>query len=113
MLIKELANKHFSTTSTSSQVSNIADLLSRTDMDINDNNRERFTSSSRTTSKSISIISNILSCTYHLRMECNNDLLDNMVVDPIDSSQLSYKDNVKTKDNLVSKVTNLISVKDL
>ena len=81
-------------------------------MDMDNNNRKRFTSSSRITSKSTSIISNILSCAYHLKMEYNNNLLDNITVDPIDSSQLSYKDNVKIEDNSVSKAANSISMKD-
>ena len=106
MSIRELANKQFSTTIISSKLSNIAYLLSDMEMNINDIIRERFTSLSKTTSRSASIVFNALSCTYYLKMECNNNLLDNMAVDPIDSSQLSYSNNVKRRSNLVSKAAN-------
>ena len=111
--IRELANKHFSITSTSSKVLNITNLPSGMDMDINNNNRGRSTFSSRITSRSAFIISNISSCAYHLKMECNNNLLDDMAVDLIDSSQLLYKNNIKSKDNLVSKAADSISTKNL
>ena len=37
-------------------------------------------------------------------MEINNDLSDEITVEPIDSSQLSYQDDVEGGSNLVSKV---------
>jgi len=83
------------------------------DIDVNNNNREKFTSSSRMISRSVFIISNVLSCTYYIRIEYNNDLSNNMAVNPIDSSQLSYKDNFESKDNLVSKTTIPIPIKEL
>ena len=67
--IKELVNKHCSITGISSQVLNIVKLPSRMDMDVNNNNREKSTSSSRMTSRSVFIISNILSCTYYIRID--------------------------------------------
>jgi len=111
--IKELVNKHFFITGISSQVLNIVKLPFRMDIDVNNNNREKSTSSSRMISRSVFIISNVLSCTYYIRIECNNDLSNNMAVNPIDSSQLSYKDNFESKDNLVSKTTIPIPIKEL
>jgi len=81
----------------------MAKLLSGMDMDVNDIIRGRSTSLSRMTSRSASIVSNILSCIYHLKMEHNNDLPDNMAVDPIDSSQLLYSRDDEAEGNLVSK----------
>jgi len=75
----------------------MAKLLSRMDMDVNDTIRERSTSLSRINSKSTSIVSNISSCTYHLKIEYNNNLSDNIAVDPIDSSQLLYIEILKLK----------------
>jgi len=80
-------------------------LPSGTDMDINSNNRERSTFSSRMIFRSISIISNVSFYAYHIRIEHNNDFLENMVVDSINSSQLSYKDDFESEGNLVSKTT--------
>ena len=96
--IGELANKHFYSTCINFNISNMAKLPSGIDIDINDTNRKRFTFLSRMTSRSIFIISNILSCIYHLKIKWNNNLPDNMAVDPIDSSQLLYSGEVKVKD---------------
>jgi len=41
-------------------------------------------------------------------MEHNNDLSDDIVVDPIDSSQLSYSGDVEAKGNPVSKKTSVL-----
>ena len=101
--VRELANKHFLTSISTLKSQNIAKLPSRMDMDINDTIRKRSTFLNRITSRNISIISNILSCTYHLKMEHNNDLSDDMAVDPINNSQLLYSGDVEAKGNLVSK----------
>ena len=84
-------------------------LPSGTDMDVDDdNNRGRSTSSSRTTSRS----AYVSSCAYHTRMEPNNDLPDDMAIDPIDSSQLSYKDDFESEGNPVSKATDPTPAKE-
>jgi len=46
-------------------------------------------------------------------MECNNDFPDEREVNSIDSSQLSYSDNVEREGNPVSKVTNPGPTRDL
>jgi len=103
--ISELANKHLSITSISSKVSNMAYLLSNADMDIEDNIRERSTSSSKATSRSVSVSSVASSYIYCLRMEYNNNFLDKMEVNPINSSYLLYSDDVEKEGNLISKAT--------
>jgi len=40
-------------------------------------------------------------------MEINNDLPDEITVEPINSSQLSYQDNVEGRSNLVSETADL------
>ena len=46
-------------------------------------------------------------------MEYNNNLSDEIEVNPINSSQLSYSDNIERKENLVSKITDLDPTRDL
>ena len=112
--VRELANKHFSSTYINSKDSNMTKLLSRIDIDVNDTNRERFTSLSTMTSRSVSIVSNISSCMYHLKMEHNNNLPDDIAVDLIDSSQLLYSGDVEVEGNLINKkVSDLTSTKEL
>jgi len=74
-------------------------------MDIEDNIRRRFTSLSKTTSRSISISSIALSCAYHLEIEYNNNFPDEIEVDLIDSSHLLYSNDVERRGNSVSKAT--------
>jgi len=100
--IRELANKQLFTSTISSKLSNMAHLPFATDMNINNITRGRSTSSSKMSSRSTSVVSDASSIPYHLRIEINNDLLDKITVEPIDSSQLSYQDNVKRRSNLVS-----------
>ena len=91
----------------------MAHLPSNTDMNIEDDIKRRSTSSSKAISRSISISSTASSCAYHLRMECKNNLLDEMEVEPIDSSHLSYINNVEREENSVSKITDPDSTRDL
>ena len=112
VLMRELVNKQLSIISISSKLSNMAHLPSNADMEVKNNIRERFISSNKMTSRSISVSSAALLCAYHLRMECNNDLSVEMEVDPINSSQLSYSDDVEREGNPVSKTTNLDSTRD-
>lgn len=113
VLIGELANKHLSITSISSKLSNMAYLLSNANIDIEDNIRGRSTFLSKTISRSVSISSVASSCAYHLRIECNNDFPDKIEVNPINSSHLSYSNNIKRGGNPVSKTTNPDLTKDL
>ena len=46
-------------------------------------------------------------------MEYNNNLSDEIEVNPINSSQLSYSDNIEREGNLVSKITDLDPTRDL
>ena len=91
----------------------MAHLPSNADMDIKDNIRERPTFSSKATFRSISVSSIALSCAYHLRMECNNDLPDKMEVNTINSSHLLYSNDIERGGNPVSKATDPDSTKDL
>jgi len=66
------------------------------DMDIDSNIiRERSTSSSKMNSREASVLSNASTTPYHERMKINNNLPDEDVWDPINSSQLSYNNNVE------------------
>jgi len=93
--IRELVNKQLSTSTISSKLLNMAHLLSAMNMVIDDITRERFNSSSKMSSRSASVVSDALSILYHLRMEINNDLPDKITVKLIDSSQLSYQDDIE------------------
>ncbi len=104
--IRKLANKQLFTSTISSKLSNITHLLSTTDINIDNITRERSTSSSKTSSKSTSVVSDASSIPYYLRMKINNDLPNKITVKPINSSQLSYQDNIKKRSNPVSKIAN-------
>jgi len=85
----------------------MANLLSAMDMDM-DNNiiRGRSTSSSKNNFRESSIFSQASSRAYYEKIEAMNNLNDNKVQDSINSTQLSYFDNVEAKeDKMVRKVT--------
>jgi len=69
--IRDIVNKHFSTTKTYFKFSNIAKTLFRMDMNIDDcntvgkNQRERLISHNKTTSRNASIILNVSSKPYY------------------------------------------------
>ena len=107
--IRELVNKQLSTSTISSKLLNMAHLLSAMNMVIDDITRERFNSSSKMSSRSASVVSDALSILYHLRMEINNDLPDKITVKLIDSSQLSYQDDIEGG-GVVHSVRQLIQV---
>ena len=113
VLLREFANKHFSTTSFNSKVSNIAKSPCGMDMDVDTTIRGRSTFSSKITSRSTSIASNVSPCVYHFKIECNNNLPDKMAVDSIDSSQLLYNNNVKVEKNLANKIADSVFTKKL
>jgi len=72
-----------------------------TAMDINnDFIRGRMNSPSNTSSRSALITSNAFFILYHERMETNNDCPDEKIRNPIDSSQLSYKDEDKVGNSI-------------
>ena len=97
----------------------MAKLLSGMDMSIDNNNKvnnnykERSTFLSKTSFKSTFIVFNALSCLYYLKMKQNNNLSNNMAVDPIDNSQLLYNSNVEVEDNPVSKIADSSPIKKL
>jgi len=66
--------------------------------------RERSNLSSKASSKSPLVFSSTSSVSYHKHMEVDNDKPEENIREPIDSSQLSYK-NATNKDKSVSGVT--------
>ena len=71
------------------------------DMDINCNViRGRSALSSRIGLRNLSVLFITLLVLYYKHMELNNDLLDDNVWDPIDISQLSYKENVEIDESI-------------
>jgi len=82
-------------------------------IDINNFNniRERSTSPSKMSSKSPSISSTTSSIPYHEKMEINNDLPDEKFTEPVNSFQLSYKNNSR-EGITVSEMTDNSSTKN-
>ena len=80
-------------------------------MDINSNIilRKRSNLSSKANSRSSSIFLNTSSIPYHKHMELEKNKPENDTREPINSSQLSYKDNTN-KDEFVSKMANTSSI---
>ena len=78
-------------------------------MDMN-NIKERFSLFFKTNSRDPSISLNTSSTSYYECMEINNNLPNVDFWEPIDSSQLSYKNNMENKE-IVSKIadTNIIA----
>jgi len=111
--IRELVNIHFSTSALSLKPLLMANLLSEMDMDINCKiTRGRSTSSSKASLRNSLVISSVSSILYHKRMEINNNLPDEDLIDLIDSFQLLYKDDVR-ESNLVRKAVNNNPTKNL
>ena len=84
-------------------------LLSDVDMD---NIRERFSLSSKTNSRNLLISLGTSLKLYHEHMKLNNNLPDIDIWEPINSSQLSYKDNT-VDEKPVSKTANSNSTENL
>lgn len=74
--------------------------------------RERSISLSKINSRKALILSNTLSTLYYERMEMNNNLLNENVWNPINSSQLFYDGNIEIG-RLVRKITDSHLPKDL
>ena len=64
------------------------------------NSRGRQAFSSKCSSRESSISSTTSSIPYSMRMELNNDLPEEVLTDPIDSSQLSYVGTAKVSDSV-------------
>ena len=73
----------------------------------NSNNIRRSPSSSKVTSRSPSIFSSVSSIPYYERIVINNNFPNEDFKKPINSSQLSYKDDSQKRD-YVSKMTDLV-----
>ena len=94
--IRELANIHFSTSASSSKPFTMATLPSNIDIDIDSNIiRRRSVFYSKMNSRELSILSNTSFAPYHEKMEYNNNLPNEEIWDSVNSSQLSYKENIK------------------
>jgi len=104
VLIRELANKLFSTSAINLQPLQMAQFLSNMDIDTNII-RESFIFSSKVSSRESSTYSTISSTLYHQRMEIQNNFLDKDIQEPIDSSQLSYASDNKQAGKLVRLAT--------
>jgi len=90
----------------------MAQIPSNMDMNININIfRGRSAHTSRTSLRSSSISSSTLSIPYHQHIELNNDLPNTVSQKPIDSSQLSYTEEVEVG-NLVRLATDKNSASD-
>jgi len=99
---KRISKYTLSTSATSSKSSAMANLLSNIDMNIDINIiRGRFASSSKLNLREFSILSNASSSLYYERIEENNNLLDEDIWNPIDSSQLSYEENVEVDESVI------------
>ena len=102
--IRELANTLFSTPFTTPQPFPMASLPSNMDMDIDiDIIRGRSVFSSRISSRESSTHLNASTSPYHKQMEMQNNLLDEDVHKPVNSSQLSYTLNNEQVSNSVRK----------
>jgi len=68
--------------------------------------RERTNSPSNVSSRGTSVLLKAFSISYYERMEIKNNLPNEDIVNPIDSSQLLYKSNNNT-DNSIGKATDI------
>ena len=102
MPIKEVADKQFSLVSTMSQFPSNMEMNVVSDSIM----RERSNLSSKASSRSSSVFSSTSFVLYYKHMEVNNNKPKEDIREPIDSSQLSYKD-IANKDESVSGVTDI------
>ena len=109
--IRELVNKQFSHSSANTFHFTIAQFFSSIEMDINSNIilRRRSNLSSKANSRSSLIFSNTSFIPYHEYMELENNKSEDNIREPINSSQLFYKDNMD-KDESISRVANTSSI---
>ena len=114
---RDLGNIHFLSsafTTTSTQMNSLPSALEMNIDSINnyDNVRERTHSPSNISTRSVSVVSQASSLLYHKRMVINNDLSNKEIVEPIDSSQLSYSSDGQGR-NYDSEVTDSILLQGL
>jgi len=104
---RDLENIYFSTLALTSIITHIALLLAPEVINIDNYNdvKGRKSSFSKASFRSTLISLSVSSQPYYKRIVLNNDLSNEEVVEPVNSSQLSYKDKSKEK-NTVSKATN-------
>ena len=109
---RDLGNIHFSISALTSIMTHMALLPAPEVMDIDNYNdiRRRKSSPNKASSRSAFISSSISFQPYYKRIVLNNDLSDEEIVEPVNSSQLSYKDKSK-KRNTVSKATDYESTR--
>ena len=113
VFIWKLVNIHFFSSAFSSKPFQMANLPFYIYMNIDGNYiRERFISLSKINSRKALILSNTLSTLYYERIEMNNNLLNENVWNPINSSQLFYDGNIEIG-RLVRKITDSHLPRDL
>jgi len=107
--VREVANKKISLSSAISYYFIISEFPSNMEMDIVSNSivRRRSNLSNKASSRS-SLVFSSTSVLYHEYIEVNNDKLEEDIREPINSSQLSYK-NATNKDKSVSRMTDTFS----
>ena len=106
--VREVANIQFSYCSANTLWPSMTHLPS--DVEIDDI-RERSPLSSKPSSRNLSVSSSTSLRPYYKYIKLNNDLPNINLWEPIDSSQLSYKNNTRNE-KLVSKVANSNSIKN-
>jgi len=109
---RDLGNKQFLSSAFTSSTVQIAPLSHVAVMDVDkvdnfDDIRERSSLSSKVSFRSTSVSLSTSSIPYHKRMVINNNIPDEEFKEPIDSFQLSYKDNSQER-NHVSMATDLV-----
>jgi len=104
--IKEVANKQFSLFSAISYYSTMSQFSSNIEIDAISNSivKGRSNLSSKARSRSFSVFSSTSSISYYKYIEMDNNKPEEDIREPIDSSQLSYKDTTN-KGESVSRVT--------
>ena len=113
VFIWKLVNIHFFSSAFSSKPFQMANLPFYIYMNIDGNYiRERSISLSKINSRKALILSNTLSTLYYERIEMNNNLLNENVWNPINSSQLFYDGNIEIG-RLVRKITDSHLPRDL
>ena len=108
VLVREVANIQFSYSSANTLWPSMTHLPS--DVEIDDI-RKRSPLSSKPSSRNLSVSSSTSSRPYYKYIKLNNDLPNINLWEPIDSSQLSYKNNTRNE-KLVSKVANSNSIEN-
>ena len=106
--IREVANKQFSLVSAISYYSTMSQFPSNMEMNVVSNSimRERSNLSNKASSRSSSVFSSTSFVLYYKHIEVDNNKPKEDIREPIDSSQLSYKD-IANKGESISEVTDI------